>query len=151
MIFLMLLLGGRTVGAFTVPVAGLSAGGYPSLVFHPFKPRTSQDGGAAVRDVSLLPPAAGPGTMQSRGVLLREPGLNLTAYLLRFGCMAVKTTTDLPLRKDSICGLLSTIAILSSSWLTWLSRRWLFLVVWVPNQSFVRNRTDVMGNHGSRL
>lgn len=117
-----------------MPAAGLSAWGYSSLMVRPFKPRTSQDGGA-VR----------PGTMQSRGILLPEPGLNLTAYFLRLGCVAVKTTTDLRLGKDSNCGISSTIAILSSSQLPWLSRWWLFLVVWVPNRSFVRKRTDVDG------
>lgn len=41
-----------------VPSAGSSAGSHPSL-FHPFNPRTSQDGGAAIRDVPLLLPEAG--------------------------------------------------------------------------------------------
>lgn len=113
------------IGASRVPAVGLSDWGYPSLMVRPFKPRTSQDGGAI-----------GPGTMQSRGILLPEPGLNLTAYLLRLGCVAVKTTIELRLGKDS------NSTILSSSQLPWLSRSWLFLVVWVPNRSFVRKCAD---------
>lgn len=138
---LLLFLGSRMVGSFM----GASCRVVSSLMFHSFEPRTSQDGGAAVREVSLPPPAAGPGSRQSRGFLLPESGLNLTAYILRLGCVAVKTTIDPRLGKDSNCGLLSVIAILSSSQLPWLSHWWLFLVVWVPNRYFVRKRMDVDG------